>query len=441
MKILVYSLGLPPFRRGGLVKYSVDLSEQLSENGNEVTFLYPGKMPLLDSKKCEFKKKKSNYKFNCFELINPLPVSLTFGNSVDPFRFYAHRDKDSIRKFILSISPDVVHIHTIMGLPIEFIEVLKERHIKVIYTTHDYYGLCPKILTDNPLEKLKSSECSYDCMMCHVGPSNAKIKVMQSHLYQSLKNTGAFIYLRKKQRQKSNINSNFSFDAVQTEHRYKLRKYYLSLLSKIDFFHFNSSVSEEVFKQYLPDIKGKVIPLTIKGLSKSKSKRKIKGSLTFGFLGGTDPKKGISVVDGVVNKLEKERLGFNLLCAGSDSNSELFERKNVTNLGIIPRSKIREFYNNIDVLIVPSLCHETFGLVVIEALSQNIPVICSNNVGSKDILPTWCVFSNEFELNTKLKTLILSTAKRNELYKQISKLQIDTDFIRHVEKIKRTFYE
>jgi hypothetical protein len=43
MKILVYSLGLPPFRRGGLVNYSVDLAEQLTTAGNEVIFVYLGK--------------------------------------------------------------------------------------------------------------------------------------------------------------------------------------------------------------------------------------------------------------------------------------------------------------------------------------------------------------------------------------------------------------
>lgn len=442
MKILVYGLGMPPFRRGGLVKYSVDLSEQLSENGDKVTFLYPGKIPLFNSKGCRFRRKKTDYKFDCFELINPLPVSLTFGNSVNPVEFYAHRDKNSIRKFISKISPDVVHIHTIMGLPVEFLEILKERHIKIIYTTHDYYGLCPKMLSNNPREELRSAKCEYDCMMCHVGPSNIKIKLMQSHIYQKLKNINFFTYLRKKQRQKlSIVDSNFPFTPLQAENRYKLRKYYLNLLSKIDFFHFNSTVSERVFKQYFSDIKGKVVPLTIKGLEKSRIERKAKGTLNLGFMGGTDPKKGISVINNITSKLEKERLPFNLLCAGSDSNNSLFRKKNVTNFGIIPRDKVQEFYNKIDVLIVPSLCHETFGLVVLEALSKNIPVLCSDNVGAKDILPTWCIFSNEFELLSKLETLIHSKAKRDELFEQASKLQIDTDFIQHVEKVKKTFYE
>lgn len=110
MKILIYSLGLPPFRRGGLVNYSVDLAEQLAKEDNEITFLYPGKMPLKRSNSLSFKKRKVNYPFQCYEMINPLPVSLTFGNSIDASPFYEKRDKSEIRNFIKKLSPDVVWV-------------------------------------------------------------------------------------------------------------------------------------------------------------------------------------------------------------------------------------------------------------------------------------------------------------------------------------------
>ena len=42
--------------------------------------------------------------------------------------------------------------------------------------------------------------------------------------------------------------------------------------------------------------------------------------------------------------------------------------------------------NTFDVLVVPSLWKETYGLVVPEAISYGVPVIVSENVGAKDIL-------------------------------------------------------
>lgn len=42
MRILHYSLGFPPLRTGGLVKYSVDLAKEQSQKNNQVFFCILG---------------------------------------------------------------------------------------------------------------------------------------------------------------------------------------------------------------------------------------------------------------------------------------------------------------------------------------------------------------------------------------------------------------
>ena len=84
MNILEYTLGLPPYRRGGLPKYSLDLARQLSSNNNNNVYLmYPGAMSFW-KKKLSFRLKKSNEKFQIIELLDPLPVSLGLGISDHP---------------------------------------------------------------------------------------------------------------------------------------------------------------------------------------------------------------------------------------------------------------------------------------------------------------------------------------------------------------------
>ena len=443
MKILVYGLGVPPFRRGGLVKYSVDLSEQLAENGNKVTFLYPGKISFLDSSKCKFNSKKGiGYQFECFELVNPLPVSLTFGNSIDVSKFYEFRQKKEIRKFISKINPDIVHIHTIMGLPIEFLEVLEEKNIRTVYTTHDYYGLCPKMLSSTPLEKLQSSKCSYDCMMCKVGPSIKKIKIMQSHFYQKFKTSSFFEQLRKKQRENYKVeDENYHFTKEQAIKRYKLRKYYLNLFSKINIFHFNSSVAEKVFRQYMPNIKGETIPLVIKGLKKETRTSKTGSAVEIGFLGGVDKKKGFFLLKEVLGELKAERrTKFKVLCAGSSADDDFFKEDYVKNLGIISGADIEKFYKNIDILIVPSIWHETFGLVVIEAITRGIPVLCSDIVGAKDLVPSSYIFKDKEELVHKLRKFLTSMDTRRKAFNEFSNIYYDTNFEKHVLIISKKLY-
>lgn len=54
--------------------------------------------------------------------------------------------------------------------------------------------------------------------------------------------------------------------------------------------------------------------------------------------------------------------------------------------GRIDHDKLREAYQAIDVLVVPSIYLEVFGLVVLEALSAGIPVIVSKSGGPEEIV-------------------------------------------------------
>ena len=54
--------------------------------------------------------------------------------------------------------PDVIHIHTFMGLYAEFLEAAKQLQIKTVFTTHDYYAICPK---GNMLCKLERNQKEY----------------------------------------------------------------------------------------------------------------------------------------------------------------------------------------------------------------------------------------------------------------------------------------
>ncbi|MDY2735281.1 glycosyltransferase, partial [Intestinibacter sp.] len=47
---------------------------------------------------------------------------------------------------------------------------------------------------------------------------------------------------------------------------------------------------------------------------------------------------------------------------------------------------LNQIFKKTDLLIVPSLCKETFSFVTLEALSYGVPVLISDNVGAKDIV-------------------------------------------------------
>lgn len=76
------------------------------------------------------------------------------------------RDITALKKLIKDIKPDVVHLHTLMGLPKEFLEYLHTNKIKTVYTTHDFYGLCPKMLKKIPKRNLR--HLNVHMIVCYV---------------------------------------------------------------------------------------------------------------------------------------------------------------------------------------------------------------------------------------------------------------------------------
>ena len=97
MRILHYSLGLPPYRSGGLTKYCTDLMVEQAKSNDEIFLLFPGRMNFIkkDNVKIKFYKNYKNVKV--YELINPLPVPILNG-ICDPKSFTKVCDKSVFKK-------------------------------------------------------------------------------------------------------------------------------------------------------------------------------------------------------------------------------------------------------------------------------------------------------------------------------------------------------
>lgn len=442
MNILEYTLGLPPYRRGGLPRYSTDLSEELAEDNN-VYLMYPGQMNPF-SKRIVLKVQKTKYKFQTIEMQNPLPVSLGLGIK-DEAHYFEKRDITDLKIFIDQINPKIVHFHTLMGIPLEFLEYLHNQKIKVVYTTHDFYGLCPKMLSDNPKEALKSTKCTFDCMMCNLGPSYQKVCLMQSHLYKNLKDNSLVKRLRKKSKTEilANTNNQVILNNQQANLRYKLRKYYMNMFNLIDIFHFNSSVSQDYFHRFLPNAKGKVIPITHSNLIDNRKNTigdyQLNRPIRLGYVGPYDNKKGFFLYTQVLRHLNSN-YEFRADFYGDILNQPIFKNNNFVNHGIMSGDKLTQEYRNLDILIVPSLWHETFGFVVLEALLQGTPCLVSKNVGAKDLVPDGWIFKDKIDLQEKIVNLLNDKSIPLEMHRQIITLNLSYQMNKHAKEIIEKIY-
>lgn len=103
-----------------------------------------------------------------------------------------------------------------------------------------------------------------------------------------------------------------------------------------------------------------------------------------GYVGRLSPEKGIGIILACAELMRDVRF----LLAGRLSEKIQLGRipENVVLLGEVPREKLAEVYRQMDLLVVPSLCHEGLPTSALEAMALGIPVIASRSGGLMDLI-------------------------------------------------------
>ncbi|MFR1448939.1 MAG: glycosyltransferase [Beduini sp.] len=443
LNILHYSFGLPPKATGGLPLYVKDLSEAQKQAGYKISILLPKQQ--LHSRDIISKKGSIYY------LENSLPIASIFGMK-EPKDYMRAYSKTVIEKFLNELKPTVIHIHSFMGLPKEFLEVAKSKDIKLVYTTHDSYGLCLKCNFIDSTGSTCLQPNPEKCAKCNLsnGLSTRMSYLIGTDFYKAIKKNKFIHQLKSKYRDdkmQEGVITDVSEIDVSTDkiNAYaNLLKYYDLMFSMIDKFHFNSELTKETYIAYLPNIKGKVIPITLSSIQDHRNERnRTPGEiLTIGYIGRKEPYKGIDLLIDALTKLHKENINFECLLYGDDfSKYDLLLNGKVKNMGIYENRQIKSVFDTMDLLVIPSIWKETFGFVGLEALSYGVPVLMSENVGCKDLLINKdCIFkSNVFDLFNKLITIV----NNKNLLSYDSQITTNNLFSiqYHVKKINKSIYD
>ena len=401
MRILHYSLGFPPYRSGGLTKYCIDLMWAQKEKGHQVVMMWPGKINLtghfvrFKRSKIEQKINREPVNFESIEMINPLPVPLDEGIlEVDKF-MEPCENPEAFEEILRRVEPDAIHIHTLQGLYPELLIAAKKLGIRTVFTTHDYFGICPKITLFRD-----GDVCNGDCGKCAGCNKDAlsmnKIKILQSSQYRKFKDSSLVKKIRKNHREdfyeedaklieeEEDTEKRFEQEDLSDEVYEALRDFYRQFFSFIDVVHFNSSVTRDVFKRYLPnDIKGKVINISNSGIKDKRKLRGYGGILRIAYPAAARESKGFFMLKEALDELWAEGV--------RDFELDVYnETRNVSDymriLGAYNPNHLDQVYEKTDLLVAPSLWYETYGFTVLEALCYGVPSLVTTRVGAKDLL-------------------------------------------------------
>lgn len=139
----------------------------------------------------------------------------------------------------------------------------------------------------------------------------------------------------------------------------------------------------------------------------------------FLFVGRLEYIKGVQNLIPAFKRLPQ----FDLLIAGdgeyrADLEAQAKDCSNIKFLGRLDQEELAVLYKSAVAVIVPSICYETFGIIIIEAFAQKTPVIVNDLGALPEVIEDsggGFVYRNEDELIASIQKIASDSGLRNEL--------------------------
>lgn len=393
MRIAHYSLGFPPARRGGMTVYCMDLMAEQVLRGHEVSLIWPGSLKGRGYR-CSIAERSRHQlagggSCGSYEIRNPLPVPLVDGVS-DPSWQLIGKDMSVFDRFFAENTYDILHLHTVMGMPRELVQAAQRNGVRVVFTTHDYFPICGKLILFRDGDVCLDDDNCRECCRCNAGGlSVAKMRLLQSPLYGLLKETKPVRALRSRHNEHVDDRQQAEGDETNVEnasHYRTLREANVALLNSLDAIFYNSKLTQEVYSRYgINNPKSWVLHVSNSGIVDHRQLVRADGQerLRLGYFGGPTSHKGRDLLTEACDLLWQGGIrGFELHTFGDYD----VERPYAIAHQAFARDDLQNAMTFVDVAVIPSRCYETFGFVASEAMSFGRPVVISNRVGARDLV-------------------------------------------------------
>ena len=265
-----------------------------------------------------------------------------------------------LRGIVEKENPDVVHTHNLSGWSTYAWSVARSERRRIVHTIRDHYLLCTKSTMFRD-----GSNCRTPCTVCTW-------------------------HGRRKAR------GVLPLDAVTAVSDYILQRH-------------------RKHGRLPPAQTYRCIPNGVELPAAPKAGEQPTRMFTFGFVGAVAPHKGVELLLRVFAQCQMPNA--QLLIFGRASSPEYetrLRRKYETSATVFcGQQEAQSAFPQMDVLVVPSLCHEALGRVVLEAYAHGVPVIAAQRGGLPEIVQsdvTGYLFHPELdtELESRMKAAVAS---------------------------------
>ena len=344
---------------GGGTQLPKAIAHSLAEQGNDVHVFYAAAYTDTALPPYSIVRQKEGT-ISLYGLYNRATV---FYDLQNPQRETCDEKVQAIFQGLLDeISPDIIHFHNFLGLSLALAAEARKKHIPYIFTPHNYWAICPRLY----LIHSKGTQCS--------GPS-ADGKKCAECIESSAE---ASDYAQRFSTAISLFSSSDTALIIPPSQRTK------RLLSDHGF----SEQSMTVVQQTSPFSETLWKSIGISKLKKYAEKKS--STLTLIYCGALLPLKGVHILVQAVQHFSKNEISVHIYGGGSQDYVQylhsLDKQKHCTFFGKYTLSDLPTMLANADTMIAPSLCEETGGLIITEALAARVPVIASAIGGYTDLI-------------------------------------------------------
>jgi len=209
---------------------------------------------------------------------------------------------------------------------------------------------------------------------------------MQSALYRSIKDNFIVKKLRKQHRDNFLTETSGVINASEVNdiQKYRqLKNHFLSMLQYMDVVHYNSKLTKEIYEKHITVNRSVIIPVTHSDIADNFTQKYFSDELKITYLGPNSAGKGYPVLKQALDQLWDEGMKFvlNIFFEPGEKAEYLKIRERYC------YSQLKNIFEDTDILVAPSVMYESFGYTTAEALSYGVPVLITENVGARDIVP------------------------------------------------------
>ena len=376
MKILLVANGYPPYAIGGVEVYTAGLAKSLQARGNTVSVMCAQGEP--DQPDYELLEERVG-EVALFRLVNNYRKIHSFAD------IFADPQIERVFSALLDrLQPDLVHFNHLIALSARLPLITAARGIPSLFTAHDFWALCQRIYLHNWLKQACPGPANGgQCYTCITSPTPAKHA--RTVAVSTLRNVTPFsvrVWLRRLLTKDDYFLPDMQATPQVLDQRYRLFRRALEGTGRI-------VVPSQFVKRMLQDNGYRSNHIEVLPLGMEKPASAPPGiapgrPLRFAFVGSILPWKGSEVLVRAFKAARHPdlRLTFfgreDIIPAFSRSLRQLAESdQRIVFAGPFQPGDKDRAYNEIDVLVIPSLAHESFSLVAREALLRGKPVIAA----------------------------------------------------------------